>query len=113
MNDTERLLAEMVTRIRQALQPERIILFGSRARGTAHANSDFDLLVIKDSDQPRYRRSARLYSILADLPAEVEIIVYTPEEVREWSAVPEAFVTTALEKGKVLYDAKDVTVRKR
>ena len=104
MNDTERLLAEMVARIRQAAQPERIILFGSRARGAARPNSDFDLLVIKDSDKPRYQRSAPLYRILADLPVEVEVIVYTPEEVREWSAVPQAFVTTAVCEGKVLYE---------
>lgn len=104
MNDTQQLLAEMVARIRQAAQPECIVLFGSRARDTAGANSDFDLLVIKDSDQPRYQRSAPLYRILADLPVEVEVVVYTPDEVHEWSAVPEAFVTTALNEGKVLYE---------
>ena len=102
----QQLLDEMVTRIKDSVQPERIILFGSRARGTAHENSDFDLLVIKNSDQPRYCRSAALYRILADLPAEVEVVVYTPGEVQEWSAVPEAFVTTAISEGKILYEKK-------
>jgi predicted nucleotidyltransferase len=106
VRDAEQLVAEMVARIRKVAQPERIILFGSRARGTAHADSDFDLLVIKESDKPRYQRSIPLYSILADLPAEVEVVVYTPEEVREWSTVPEAFVTTAVSEGKVLYEEK-------
>jgi len=107
MREMDALLAEMVARIRDAIQPDRVILFGSRARGTAHPNSDFDLLVIKESDEPRYRRSARLYTALADLPVEVEVMVYTPEEVSEWSAVPEAFVSTALREGKVLYERKD------
>ncbi len=94
----------MVARIREAMEPERVILFGSRGRGRAHAGSDFDLLVIKESDQPRYRRSAPLYTKLADLPAEVDIVVYTPDEVAEWSSVPQAFVTTAIREGRVLYE---------
>ena len=102
--DDAQLLDEMVNRIREAMQPERIVLFGSRARGTARGNSDFDLLVIKESDEPRYRRSAPLYTRLADLPVEVEVVVYTPEEVRDWSQVPQAFVSTALREGKVLYE---------
>lgn len=104
MSDSEKILAEIVARIRRSVQPERVILFGSRARGTGRPESDFDLLVIKKSDQPRYKRSAPLYTALADLPVEVEVMVYTPEEVQEWSQVPQAFVTTAIREGKVLYE---------
>ena len=94
----------MVARIREAMEPDRVILFGSRARGKGRAASDFDLLVIKESDEPRYRRSAPLYTKLADLPVGVDIVVYTPGEVSEWSAVPQAFVTTAIREGQVLYE---------
>ena len=104
MDNKKKLLSEMVKRIREATNPERIVLFGSRARGNARADSDYDLLVIKESDEPRYKRSAPLYTRLADLPVEVEIVVYTPEEVRDWSQVPQAFVSTALREGKVLYE---------
>jgi predicted nucleotidyltransferase len=104
MSNSDPLLAEVVARIRDAVQPERVILFGSRARDEAHVESDYDFLIIKESDQPRYRRSGPLYTALADLPVEVELVVYTPEEVQEWSAVPEAFVTTALREGLVLYE---------
>jgi len=106
MAETDQLINEMVSRIRDALNPERIILFGSRARGTARQDSDFDLLVINESDQPRYRRAAPLYTKLASLPVEVNILVYTPLEVAEWSAVPQAFVTRAIREGKVLYERK-------
>ena len=104
MVDPEKILAEIVARIRSAVQPERVVLFGSRARGTGRPESDFDLLVIKESELPRYKRSGPLYTALADLPVEVEVMVYTPEEVRDWSQVRQAFITTALREGKVLYE---------
>lgn len=62
------------------------------------------MLVIKESDEPRYRRSVPLYVALADLPAEVEVIVYTPAEVEEWSLAPHAFVTAAVRKGLLIYE---------
>jgi predicted nucleotidyltransferase len=86
----------IVNRIVSVAQPERIILFGSRARGTAHAGSDIDLLVIARSDQPRYRRAAPIYGALSDILAPMDILVYSPQEVKEWSAVAQAFVTTAV-----------------
>lgn len=104
ITDEKSLLDEMVARIRDTIQPDRIILFGSRARGTPHPSSDYDLLVIKESDEPRHKRSIPLYARLSDLPVEVDILVYTPEEVYEWSGASRAFVTTAVREGKVLYE---------
>ncbi len=62
MPDTEQILHAIVERIEAIAQPERVILFGSQARGEARPDSDFDLLVIAKSDEPRYRRSAPLYA---------------------------------------------------
>lgn len=105
MIETENeLLRKMIHRIVQTASPDRVILFGSHARENAHPDSDFDLLVIMDSDQPRYRRSAPMYTALADLPAEVDVVVYTPAEIQQWSGVPQALVTTAIREGKVLYE---------
>jgi predicted nucleotidyltransferase len=98
------LIQGIVQRIVDTAQPEKVILFGSRARGDARPKSDFDVLVIKHSDEPRYRCSVPLYVALADLPVEVEVMVYTPEEVEEWSQVPQAFVTTALREGTTIYE---------
>ena len=98
------LVDEMVRRVVDAAQPEKLILFGSRARGNARSNSDYDLLVVSPSAEPRYKRSIPIYVALADLPIEVEVMVYTPEEIEEWSEVPQAFVTTALREGKTLYE---------
>ncbi|PYV19622.1 MAG: hypothetical protein DMG21_01000 [Acidobacteria bacterium] len=101
---SDEIVREIVRRIVETAQPEKVILFGSRARADARTNSDFDVLVITRSDEPRHQRSAALYVALADLPVEVEVMVYTPEEVEEWSQVPQAFVTTAVREGTTIYE---------
>jgi len=97
---------EIVRRIVETISPRKVILFGSQSRGDARPESDLDLLVIADSTQPRYRRSAPLYGALSDILVPMDILVYSPQEVKEWSEVPQAFVTTAVREGKVLYEAQ-------
>jgi len=98
------LESQIVERVLAAGRPERVILFGSRARGGAHPGSDYDLLIIQRSDKPRHLRSGVYYRSLATLPTEVDVMVYTPEEVEEWQNVPQAFVTTAIREGISLYE---------
>ncbi|MFH0963040.1 MAG: nucleotidyltransferase domain-containing protein [Planctomycetota bacterium] len=100
------LVREVVRRIVRKMKPAKVILFGSRARGEAREESDYDFFVVAESGEPRHRRSAPLYTLLADLPAEVEIAVYTPGEVAEWEGVRESFVGRVLAEGKVVYEAK-------
>jgi uncharacterized protein len=100
------LIRDIVRRIVDTVQPERVILFGSQSRGDSRPNSDFDVQVIRRSDEPRYRRSIPLYVVLADLPVEVAVMDYTPEEVDEWSAVAQAFVTTAVREGTTIYERR-------
>ena len=96
---------EMVKKIAQRFNPERIILFGSYARGEATEDSDLDLLVVSQSPGPRGRRSAPIIRLLAeeyDLP--VDIIVRTPEGVSLWGDVRGSFANTALTEGVTLYE---------
>jgi predicted nucleotidyltransferase len=100
----QELYDEIVRRIVAVADPERVIVFGSRARGDHRPDSDIDILVIKESSEPRWVRARGLYGALASLPIEVDVLVYTPQEVHEWSEVEEAFVTTATREGVVLYE---------
>ena len=100
----EDLLREIRDRIVGAENPEKIILFGSYAYGKPADQSDLDILVVMKSDLPRYRRSRSIYRCLAGLLIPKDIIVYTPEEIEEWSEVPQAFITTVMRQGKVIYE---------
>lgn len=95
---------EIARRIVEVAHPRKVVLFGSRARGRERPDSDWDILVIADSTEPRCERSAPLYGVLSDLRQAVDILVYTPTEVEEWRDVASAFITTAMREGKVLYE---------
>jgi len=107
MNKSElnTILSDMVTKICQAGSPEKIVLFGSRARGDADADSDIDLLVVESSSLPRYKRAARYRKAVAGLCIAKDIVVWSPEEIEEWKSVPNAFITSVLREGRVLYEA--------
>ena len=98
------LLDEIVRRLVKAVDPDRIILFGSWARGDARPDSDVDLLIIKDSDQPAHRRTIPAYLALRGLGVPKDIIWRTPDEVGDWSAVANYVTTRAVREGKILYE---------
>jgi predicted nucleotidyltransferase len=103
MNDEE-ILQEIVRRLVDATHPDRIVLFGSRARGEAGPDSDYDILIIAPSDLPPYERTPDLYMLLGGLGISKDIVWRTPEEVADWQNVKSHFITTAIREGKVLYD---------
>ncbi len=102
--DEQTILDEIVSRICELASPERIVLFGSRARGAAGPESDYDILVVAPSAEFPWRRTPPLYRALAGLGAPKEIVWWTPEEVAEWSGVRSHFINTALREGRVLYE---------
>ncbi len=96
-------LDEIVRRIVKHYSPKRIILFGSYAKGQATVDSDLDLLIIKETALPRYKRGREVRKYLRGLKIAIDLIVYTEEEIQKWKDVKTAFITTVLEEGKVLY----------
>jgi uncharacterized protein len=104
MKTQDRTLHEIIKRVLSVGGPQKVILFGSRARGDAKPGSDYDLLVIESSDLPRYRRAAKYRKALTGVCLTKDIVVWTPEEVAEWQNVPNAFITTAINEGIVLYE---------
>jgi predicted nucleotidyltransferase len=99
-----KLLHEVVRRIRATAEPERIILFGSRARGEDRAASDLDLLIVLNTALPRHKRPLPFYRALAGLGVAKDIVVYTPEEVEDWKTASCSLVATALREGQILYE---------
>ncbi|MBA7517102.1 hypothetical protein ES705_09152 [subsurface metagenome] len=98
------LIDDITRRIVKAVAPEKIILFGSHAYGKPSKDSDLDILVIMKSNLPRYKRSVPIYRALTGMLIPKDIIVYTPQEVEDWDDVPQAFVTTAVTRGKTIYE---------
>ena len=98
------LLDRIIRRIVEVAQPEKIILFGSAARGTMGPNSDLDLLIIKSC--PRRRTLAmQIYSKVAGMGCALDIIVVTPEDVERYEHSPALVIEPALREGKVVYAA--------
>jgi len=102
----EDLLEEVVRRILSVTQPEKIILFGSYARGEATEESDIDILIIQASDLPRYKRSTPIRLALRGLFPSKDIVIYTPEEVEEWKSASTSFIASVLREGRILYEKK-------
>lgn len=98
------VIQEIVDRIVASVSPKKIILFGSHAYGKPHADSDVDILVIMESPLPRYKRAVPIYNALAGLLVPKDVVVYTPEEIEAWADVPQAFITSVMNKGKILYE---------
>lgn len=101
---TADLLDEIRRRLVVELKPEQIILFGSYAYGEPTEDSDIDLLVIvSQSDEPRYRRSRQAYKVLRGIGVPKDIVVMTRAEVERQSQVPNSLASQAIRQGKVLY----------
>ena len=101
------LLRSMVEIIVREANPEVIILFGSRARSNAHADSDIDLLVIErepfSSTRSRIKEAARLYRALGDLPASKDLLLYSRDEVTSRQSTSNHVVARACREGRLLY----------
>ena len=105
---TDDLLNDMVRAIVAEVDPEQIILFGSRARGDAREDSDVDLLVIESAPfgkgRSRRREAARLYQVLSEFDISTDILVYSRDEVEHWGDSLNNIVARALREGRVLYE---------
>jgi predicted nucleotidyltransferase len=99
------VLQEIVSRLAQGLQPERIYLFGSRSSGKARQGSDYDLLVVlPSSNLPRHRRETASYDLLWGLTVPVDVIVMTRAEFKRQAQVKTSLAATTRSKGIVLYE---------
>lgn len=97
-------LDDVIQRVVEVAEPERIILFGSAAQGRMGRNSDVDLLIIKGESDP-ISLMARIYRRLYGVGVAVDAIVASPEDVERYKDTHALVFKPALREGKVVYDA--------
>ena len=101
----------MADRIVETVRPRMVILFGSRAKGSARPDSDADFLVIEDQSfgphRSRYRETARILQALAGFEVAKDVLVYSRDEVDRWKDAKNHVIARALREGLVLYDRRN------
>jgi predicted nucleotidyltransferase len=102
----DQILSEIVSRLKTAFHPERIYLFGSRARGEAGPESDYDLLlVVSTSALPRYKRDQAAFRALSGLGVSKDVLVLTRDEFDRQRQARASLPATVEQEGILLYAA--------
>jgi uncharacterized protein len=97
-------LDNLVRQIAERFSPEKIILFGSRARGDAGPDSDIDLLVLFSDVADPNKRAAELYASLSDFPSPMDIVVSTSSRFERYRNVVNTVYWPASREGRILYE---------
>ncbi|MGH7177161.1 MAG: nucleotidyltransferase domain-containing protein [Tepidisphaeraceae bacterium] len=92
--------------IARQFSPQRIVLFGSYARGDASVDSDVDLLVIMPHRRPSHHQATRI-RLATDVKFPLDLIVRRPQDIPRRIAQNDFFLREVMEKGIVLYAADD------
>lgn len=99
------LIEEIVRRVTGAVNPLRVILFGSAARGEMSATSDIDLLIVMPDGTRRRDASRKAYRALSGLGVAKDVIVVTESDVKAFGENPSLVIKPALEEGREVYHA--------
>jgi predicted nucleotidyltransferase len=98
------VLDEIVKRLVRALRPQRIYLFGSKARGGAGPDSDYDLMVVvPHTTEPGYRLAQRAHALLWDIGTAADILVWSREAFDGRLHLRASLPATVVREGKLLY----------
>jgi len=101
---TQDKIAEIVNKIALGYNPDKIILFGSYAKGNPNDNSDLDLFIIKSSELSRPQRVMQVRKMLYGALVPLDILVYTPAEIEGSFENKFGLVYEVLNSGKTLYE---------
>ncbi len=103
--DLKEKLEQAVKLLVEACHPERIILFGSQARGTEDERSDIDIMVVEKNVASKADEIVRLCRVLAPLGLGVDLVVVDETAFDYWKETPGTVHYEALTEGKTLYEA--------
>jgi predicted nucleotidyltransferase len=105
---SEETIREAARRLAEEFRPDRIILFGSYARGTADDRSDVDFMVITDAVKriSRHKMMAEMDRSLQGLRMAKDIVVLTPDEFEEDKGIPGTIARYVSKEGRLLYERK-------
>jgi uncharacterized protein len=99
-------LAEIVRRLVETLAPQRMYLFGSKARDDSGPDSDYDILVlVEHPTEPLYRLSQRGFRALRGIDAAVDVVVWEREAFDARLHLAASFPATVIREGRLLYAA--------
>ena len=98
------VVARMVALIADEFEPERIILFGSRARGEARPDSDVDLLVVMPDGTDETRATIAMHALLHTMPLPKDIVVSTPSAIAHRGHIRSNVLYEGLREGVVLHE---------
>ena len=104
--ERDKKLAEIVARLIRTFEPERIYLFGSRARGDAGPGSDYDLMMILPAlPEPAYRIAQKAHSLLWGLGVSADILVRSRSDFDSRAHLKASLPGTILREGTLLHAA--------
>ncbi len=105
-NSTKRYIQQMAKRIVTQFQPDKVILFGSHARGQAGLDSDVDLLVVMPVSGSKREKAIEIAVALHDIPIAKDVIVVTTDDLEWRRKIVGTIERPADREGKLLYDRK-------
>jgi predicted nucleotidyltransferase len=99
----QKILDKIINAILQVIIPDKIILFGSQAKGEARPDSDYDILIIKANVEYRRKTAQEIHKKLIGTNTSVDIIIETPERLDKYKDVVDYIYKSILEEGIVIY----------
>ena len=101
----QNIIKKIINAVLQVIVPDKIILFGSQARGNARSDSDYDILVIKSGIQNESEIEGDIYIkfFYEDFLASVDVIVAKSEDIEKYKDKTGCFLASALKEGVVIY----------
>ena len=97
-------LEKIIARIVEEVDPDKIILFGSRAKGKNRKSSDYDVCVLKRDAKNKSKLAKRIYRKLFGVGASVDIIVETPEKYNELKDKWFLVYSDIAKNGRLIYE---------